>query len=437
MKKNWIAAGLGLGIIVGAAALAYAQTISIPTVQAIGPNDLFQDIVGGSPVVGNIYATAPQLGNYTATLPGNNAENALVGGDATTNLFQRTTSVGIASPGTLAYTADRWVAWGGTNAPVTVSKQTGAADITAGYGASFRVNKPSGAGVVQICVGQEIESVNSYRFQGVPAQFVMHTKAGPTFSAAASNLAFYILTGTGTDEGTSNGAFSINGGGGSSTPWTGASLLGGTNGYLIPITTGWGRYGVAAPIPSTATEIMVAACWTPVGTGSATDWFEFVGAMLVPDSSLTAFAGTAGAIFNPNDSRMKSFLRRPQELETILQQRYTWLAATEAASTALVYGSCSGTATTTAHCYLPFPVPMRAAPASTFGTLTAGTLVADVETSGAADTVTALALTANASTVSGADITLTFAGSAVAGQTGRLRGGNSTGGGLILLSSEL
>lgn len=437
MKKNWITWGLGIGAIVGAGAIALAQTISIPTVQAIGPTDLFQDVVGGVPVAGNVYASAAQLGNYSATLPGNNAENALVGGDATTNLFQRTTSVAIASPGTLAYTADRWAAWGGTNSPVTVSKQTGATDITSGFGASFRVNKPSGAGVVQICVGQEIESVNTYRFQGNTAQFVFHAKAGSTFSAASSNLAVYVLTGTTADEGTSNGAFSINAGGGSSTPWTGAALLGTSTGYLIPITTGWARYGVAVPIPSTAIEMMVAICYTPVGTGTSTDWFEFTGAQLVPDSSLTTFAGSAGALFNPNDSRMKSFLRRPQELETVLQQRYTWLAATEAASTALVYGSCSGTATTTAHCYLPFPVPMRAAPAATFGTLTVGTLVADVETAGAADTVTALALTANASTVSGADITLTFAGSAVAGQTGRLRGGNSTGGGLILLSSEL
>lgn len=386
------------------------------------------------PCTVSCYVTSAQLAGFGQSQVGNNPENALVAGDATNNLFQRGTSVVIASPAAVAYTADRWFAWGGTNTPVTVAQ-----DLTTpspNFGASYKVTKASGAGVVQVCVGQEVETVNSYRFQGQTAEFDIHLQALAGFSAVSSNIAIYILTGTSSDEGSVAAAFSINAGGGGGAGWTGGAVLGGTPGYLIPITTTWGRYTVAAPIPLTATEIAVAVCYTPVGTGGATDGFRFAGAQLVPNSALTALAGANGARIT-TAGLAKSFLRRPQAQETDLQLRYSWLAVNEAASTAAVFGYCAGTGTTAAHCYFAFPVPMRAAPATTFGSVAAGTLVADVETAGAADTVTGVALTASVNTVSGADITLTFAGSAVAGVTGRLRGGNSTGGGKVLFSSEL
>src|ERR1700723_1754378 len=107
------------------------------------------------PCTVSCFVTSQTLSAYALSIAGANNENALVGGDATTNLFQRGTSVALASPAAVAYTADRWFAWGGTSTPVTVTKQTGATDITAAYGASFRVNKPSGARVGQICIGQE------------------------------------------------------------------------------------------------------------------------------------------------------------------------------------------------------------------------------------------------------------------------------------------
>ena len=64
MKRTAIIAAflscLGLGY-------ALAQTgitggpVSVPKVTNVGPTDLFQDIVGGTPVVGNFYATAAQI----------------------------------------------------------------------------------------------------------------------------------------------------------------------------------------------------------------------------------------------------------------------------------------------------------------------------------------------------------------------------------------
>jgi hypothetical protein len=319
------------------------------------------------PCTVSCFVTTQTLSAYGLSIAGGNNENALVGGDATTNLFQRGTSVALASPAAVAYTADRWFAWGGTNTPITVTKQTGATDITQDYGASIRVNKPSGAGVVPICIGQEVETVNSIRFQGQVTEFDFHAKAGAGFSAASSNLAVYVLTGTGTDEGSVNGAFSINAGGGGASGWTGAAVLGGTTGYLVPITTSFARYTVVFPIPATATEIAVAVCYTPVGTGGATDWFEFTGAQLVPNVSLTTQAGTAGAVLAANAGNARAFLRRPVGVETDLQQRYAYAineGTITAGSIILGGGTALGTSTTCS-IEVRFPTTMRAAPTYT------------------------------------------------------------------------
>ena len=115
MKKNYIAAGLLALNLVGAASYGISQVINIPQVTVIGPTDLFQDVVGGAPQAGNVYAPASLLGNYGATLTGNNPENWLIGGDATTNLFQRATT-GSSVTTTLTYGGpDRWAYWSGTN----------------------------------------------------------------------------------------------------------------------------------------------------------------------------------------------------------------------------------------------------------------------------------------------------------------------------------
>lgn len=38
-----------------------AQTVTIPKVTSVGPTDLFQDVVNGTPTAGNVYATAAQI----------------------------------------------------------------------------------------------------------------------------------------------------------------------------------------------------------------------------------------------------------------------------------------------------------------------------------------------------------------------------------------
>lgn len=429
--------GAAAGLLLSAS-LAYGQAVPVPMVPSIGASDVFQDIVNGQPQANSYYATAAQMGSYGATLPGGNNENALVGGDFTTNLFGHGTSVALASSTYyVAYGANNWFSWGGTSTPATITQQTGASDITADYGASLRVNKGSLTGTAQICTSQVVETANSLRFQGQTAEFDFHAKAGSTFSAASSNLAVYISTGTGTDEGSVKMAYGLNAaGGGGTTAWTGQVNLGGTAGYLIPISTTWARYSVAAPIPATATEIGVSICYTPVGTGSATDWFEFTGAQLVPNQALAGVASTAGVVLGVNDVRAKSFYRRPAGLEAALQQRSLYTISESVTSGAQQSASGQGASTTTCSLYFPFPVLMRAIPTfvaeGTALTTTTWTITHVVTATALASTYLVLL---GANTPNGGALTGTVASGLTAGQTCVLTSAN--GGSRLTWSAEL
>lgn len=433
MKKSLIA-GLSL---LGLISVVHAQTYNPPQVQQINPADLFQDIPGGQIGPGNVYAPSAMLGGYGTTLSGGNYDNALIGGDFTTNLFQRGTSVSTAgSTYYVKYGADRWFTWGSTSTPTTMTQQTGAGDFPADASASYRINKGSLTGTAQICTSQIVESANAYRFQGKTAEFTFDAKAGSTFSAASSNLAVYVSTGTVADEGATLMAYGLNAtGGAGTTPWTGQVNAGGTGGYLIPITTTWTRYGVEVPIPAAAVEIGVSICYTPVGTGTSTDWFEFGKAQLTINPAMTTFAGASGAILTANDSRQKAFARRPSAMETLLQQRYLYTIAESATAGAQQSASGQGATTTTCQLYFPFPVTMFKVP--TFSAITTA-LSTSTWTITHVATATALATTylvlLGANTTTGGSITATVASGLTAGQTCVLTSAN--GGSVIGWTAE-
>ena len=90
MKKLLLAA-VGAAVLAGAAAFAQSS-ISLLQVIGINSDDQFQDIVHGYPTAQSKFANALLLGNYSQTTPGGNPENALIGGDASTNLWQRGTA---------------------------------------------------------------------------------------------------------------------------------------------------------------------------------------------------------------------------------------------------------------------------------------------------------------------------------------------------------
>jgi hypothetical protein len=214
-------------------------------------------------------------------------------------------------------------------------------------------------GVVQVCMLQVVESMNAQNFAGEVAELDFHAAAGATFSAASSQMQAFIVTGTGTDESAAKLAFGINAGGGGGSGWAGQATAANP---LITIATGQARYTVVAAIPSTATEIGVALCFTPVGTAGANDYITLSGIQLTRNSALRAAAAVNGGLLNTNDARAKGFARRSQAVESILQQRYFY-RVTETAAIFPV-APCAAIDTTHTNCIVKLPATMRSAPRS-------------------------------------------------------------------------
>lgn len=359
MKRTKLAA-FGLGaLLVAAAGIAIGQTISVPQVTSIGTADLIQVVPNGQPSAQSVYATAALLGNYSETLPGNNPENALIGGDATTNLFQRATT-GSSVTTTFTYGGpDRWGYWSGTNTAMTVSRTTTAAELPAGVVAGFKMAKTAAqTGVVQVCMAQALESVNSYQFAGQTAELSFYAAAGSTFSAASSQMRAYIVYGTGADGAAAALAFGINAGGGGGAGWTGQANAASP---LITISTTPNRYTVVGNIPTTAVQVGVALCFTPVGTAGANDYITLSGIQLTKNNALSALTNTA---LPANDTRTKALARRSQASESVLQYRYFYKVTETAAI--FPFAPCSAVDTTHTNCFVAFPTVMRTAPTMTY-----------------------------------------------------------------------
>lgn len=368
-----------------------------------------------------------QIAAYIGNTRGTGFRNALIGGDFTTNLWQRGTTVGSITT-TATYTADRFFAWSGTSTTMSVAQDTTAAEVPVGYAMSAKVAR-TGTGVVQTCVAQVVESAGSYQFQGTTPEFDFFATAGAGFSAANSNLQAYIVYGTAVDEGASKLAFGLNGGGGGSSAWTGQTNVAAA---LFPISTTMTRYvAVGTAIPATAKEVAVALCWTPVGASPTNDYVAIAGLQLTRNANLAYLAGTTVPVTNVQAS---AFERRPIGIETDLQQRY-YNQINEAANATTQYAMCQVWTTTSTHCIIPIGVTMRITPTA------APAFVAGFAVTGAAGTVgsaTAIALTTGGSTPNAASVTVTTTAGTptiVAGNASILI--SNSGAGVISLSSEL
>lgn len=359
MKISRLLAGLAAILAISAIPALAAP----PQVQAVGAGDLFQDVVNGSAQAGNVYASALQLSGYGYSLP--NHVNALIGGDATTNLFQRATTGASVTTTTTYGGPDRWAYWSGAATAMTVSRDTTAADLPAiSYLAAFKMARTSGqTGVIPVCIAQEVESANSYQFQGQTAEFDFHVTAGSNFSAASSQITAYIITGTGSDEGIAKMAFGLNAGGGGGTGWAGQANAAAD---VATISTVTGRFAAVGTIPATATEIGVAICFTPVGTAGTNDYIALAGLQLVRNAALASIASSTTAT-DCTTINCTSFDRRPQGVETMLQYRY-YYQITESATSAIVEGSCVSSTTSISNCFVKFPQAMRIVPTVTYAT---------------------------------------------------------------------
>lgn len=358
MKFRYLA---GLAIAALLALPAMAQPV-LPQVSKINPTDLVQVIVNGVPAAQSQFANTQLLAGFGASIAGDKSSNALIGGDGTTNLFQRATT-GSSVTTTFTYGGpDRWGYWSGTGTAMTVSRDTTAADLPpSGFLAGFKMARTAAqTGVIPVCMAQALTSTNSYQFAGQTAEFSFYATAGSNFSAASSNVTAYIVYGTGSDGSAAALAFGINAGGGGGAGWTGQANA---TAAVIPISTSNGRYVAVASIPATAAQVGVAVCFTPVGTASTNDYVALSGLQLVVNPALTSVADVDTG-YSCTLVQCTAFANRLLAVETLLQQNYFY-KLTETAAIAPV-ASCAAIDTTHTNCLIQFPTTMRIAPTGTF-----------------------------------------------------------------------
>lgn len=370
----------------------------------------------------------------------NNRVNRLIGGDFTTNLWQRgTTPLSAATPSTSTMSADRWAIYSSGNT-VTVSKQTGATDTipSLGFYASMRVSRPSGTNNTQICAGQVLDKNAAAELIGNNGVFSFYALAGAGLSAVDANnaitatIAYYTAAdsatpGTNTDafmKGTVTGYTAAVGGASDGTTAVVASGI-----ATVNISTTWTRYSVWGKIPATnasgtsVTGAGVTICYTPTsGTGGSTEWFEIAGAQLQAMPSSVTSASPNG-ITSPTQ-----FERRSPQLEADYQYFYSQVLTDGAATVRYALGQA--TATTSANFVIPLQ-PMREVPSTTVGTATSwqATVAA-----GTAQACTTLAAVASSNTTLSATVSCTVAANLAAGNATQMIGAAT--GGLLTFSAE-
>ena len=358
-------------------------------------------------LLASLLALATGFPAAAQVVPLTNFRNLIIGGDFTTNLWQRGTSGFGDIANTVTYAADRWANFGGASSAINISQQS----ITGltGFSKALRFQrKATNANTAKVCMAQEIETNSTIAQQGQQMVLSYYALADANFSAASSQLEALVVTGTGTDEGTTSLAAGS---------WTGTAN---TLDQLQTITTGWARYQVAFTMPATATEAAVEFCFTPTGTAGTTDAFDITGIQLEavnPGNPAVAVTATP-------------FERRPVPIENLMQWRYYW-RLNEPANNAYTNENCMATSTTGGICVFITPTQMRAAPASTNSS--AGTFNVTVA-AGTNQAVTGWGGGGSNSLV-GCELTFTVAANLVAGNTAQLRGGG--GSGVVQCNAEL
>jgi hypothetical protein len=417
MKKYSGLIGLGAAFAIFGGALAGGQftgQLPAPVIPFTGNETLPLDTnfaAGAQPQTE--YASLAQLGSYFGGVV-QVSRNALVGGDFGTNPWIRgTTSGDIAN--TLTYQADGWWNLGGASSAINVSKQTGATDVFSNGGgvtlATLRFQrKAANADTAAICMGQSVEFNDSTRFAGQTAVLSFTVKVGANFSATNNVMTSTIGYGTSASEDTSTNF--------ASKSWTGQVNSDQAN----TLSTTFTRYTQAVAIPTTATQIGVKFCFTPVGTAGANDWFE-IGQIQLEPSSAAASVASASA-----------YEVQPQWLVTARAQRRAW-ALIEPASN-VCQGAGYSSSTTAGRIVIANPMTMRAAPAVTsFGATLSGSTwqVQDAATPIVLSTPFLATYTAN--TVNNITLTATTGASQTAGRGILLCGAG--GGGKLLVSADL
>jgi len=248
------------------------------------------------------------------------------------DVWQRGTSDFTPLNASFVYTADRWSCFrsaGSSGALVKYVSSTGLAGIpNAG-----RMQRTSGnTSTDSLYFVYDLESKDSTKYQSKTVTLSFYARAGANFSAASSNLTYFMYSGTGTDLG------------GFASGWTGAAAIIGST--TATLTTGWVRYTATGTVSSTANQIGMTFFYAGVGTAGAADYFDITGVQIDVGSVALPYR-TAGTDY---------------QQELALCQRYYWrINANEAYSP---YGQGPAQTTTKQHNVITFPVVMRIKPTS-------------------------------------------------------------------------
>lgn len=363
-------------------------------------------------------------------------KNWLMGGDFATNLWQRgTTPLSAASPSSATMSADRWYAYDATG-EVTIAKETGSTDSIPSVGlyASMRIQRPNTTtDTGAVCVGQVLDKEQAQLFLGNNAVLSWYGYAGSGFSAASDNLTVTVAYYTAADSvtpGTNTGTFASGtiagyqaAVGGTSNGTTGSIASGVAT---VPISTTWTRYAVYAPIPSTnssgtaVTGIGVSFCYTPVGTAGASDYWELEGVQLQSLSGVATVLLPNGVISPTGFERVFPVDEAKRELS------YSYVFNDAGTAGDGIFGTGWDVSTAAADVTIPFPVPMREAPAATVATATS---FAVFELNGTTvQACTTLAAVSNSKlTTSQAALTCTTGGTSLTANAGTQLTSDATG----------
>lgn len=359
-------------------------------------------------------------------------KNAAIGGDFSTNPWQRGTTFATIAD-TLTYTADRFFAVGAVGSSITVSRQQNLS--VPGTDQALRVQRAAAnTSVAPIRVGQVLTSQSSRRLQGRWVCLSFKARSGANFSAVGGAVSVVIGSGTGDDQSAANfvagswtgfqslpvqdasyGTRDVFGtSGGNPSGITAGPIL--TPNSVVTINSAMRSYQVVALVPANSTQLGFTISYTPAGTAGANDWFELMDVQLEMTSAAAPFASV--------------FERRHPAIELALCQRFFW-RLNEPATAAAVVANGMVSATNAQTVAIPAPVTMRIAPtvtavAGSFRFNIAGTLTAVAGFAGGA-----------AATQSPTCINVVGTVAATAGQATQLVSGASGFGGSVSANAEL
>jgi hypothetical protein len=242
--------------------IAAATAASTPANLAVGNN-------GESLVADSTTATGLryQVGNGLA-------QGAINGGQ---DIWQRGTS--ISTSVSQNYASDRWQSYT-NNAGLTGTTSRQSSGLTS-IQYCARVQRTAGnTNANTLIFNSSLESANSYQYAGQTVTLSFYARAGANYSSASNALAFYLFSGTGTDQNINSG-------------FTGQSTLINTSATL---TTSWQRFTATVAVGSSATQLGIWFQYTATGTAGANDYFEITGIQLEVGSVATAFRRAGGTI---------------------------------------------------------------------------------------------------------------------------------------------